>query len=395
MVRYNSTGVTIRSMRSSTSNVVEVARWSIPWQGDPLLLSTSWPWNESCQTGSLSCISWSSRIVCVWVLSARVPSHRAPLTAGQLSRLVAAHRAALEVRASVDVVRRAAARLSTARVAADSIHRSRSRPRLHPGWNPARGGLRSSLEPETKRSSSSYVLGLAPSGTVWCRPPRRAGTVTPWTCAPLVDDPRVDRRRWAGLPNLPGAEEEAKVVAALYGKAHSLLAARPRGGFSPGRAASTVVHFAAMPRAARMPLRWLGSCSLLIRSRGASDASTSRDLARARVERTRVVVLAACRTARSRLARVEGALGLAGPFSPPSSERRPPACGRSTTRQSSLLPRLSSRSHCPRRASPGVAPAQMTLLRSQAPTWPAPMPGPPFVHIGGTARHSFSKGDAS
>ena len=339
--------------------------------------------------------------LCVWVLS-REGSHliERPLTAAQLSRLVAAHRAALEVRASVDVVRRAAARLYDELVLPLTPFIAPDRALVFIPDGILQGVAFAGLwNRETKRYLvEDYVLGLAPSGTVFVQASRRAGTVSAVDLRALVvGNPRVDRKQWAGLPNLPGAEEEAKVIAALYGKAQLLTGSEAtEEAFVRGARASTVVHFAGhasgstdAPSLARLLFAPDSKAN-------ASGAFYLRDLARARVERTRVVVLAACRTAQGAISRVEGALSLGRPFLAAGA----PSVVTSLWEiddASSIRFFLTFHRALIAHGEPLLAlrQAQMTLLRSQDPYLAHPNTWAAFVHMGGTARHSFSKGDAS
>lgn len=339
--------------------------------------------------------------LCAWVLS-REGSHlvERPLMAAQLSRLVAAHRSALEVRASIEVVRQTAARLYDELLLPLVPYIGPERALVFIPDAPLQGVAFAGLwNRHTKRYLvEDYVLGLAPSGTVFVQASRRAGALSAVELRALVvGNPRVDRKQWAGLPNLPGAEEEAKAIAALYGQAQLLTGTEAtQAAFVRAARASTVVHFAGhasgstdAPSLARL---------FFAPDSNANDSGAFylRDLARARVERTRVVVLAACRTAEGALSRVEGALSLGRPFLAAGA----PSVVASLWEiddSSSLRFFLSLHRALIANGEPLVAlrEAQMTLLRSHDPYLAHPNSWAAFVHMGGAAPHSFSKGDAS
>jgi CHAT domain-containing protein len=241
-----------------------------------------------------------------------------PLPAAELSRLVAANRAAIEGRAPQDLVRRTAARL----------HDELVRPLL-PFIASQRGlvflpdGVLQSVAFAAlwNRQTShylleDYLLGVAPSGTVFVR--ASAAAIAPRNAAPralVVGNPRFDRLMWHGLSNLPGAEAEAAEISALYPGSELLTGGRAtKAAFLQGIRSSQVVHFAGhaatnadAPSSARL---------LFARDAdtGDSGALYLRELGRPGLRRTRLVVLAACRTAAGAVSRVEGALGLGRPF---------------------------------------------------------------------------------
>src|SRR5262249_14930238 len=142
----------------------------------------------------------------------------------ELSRLVAANRAAMEGRAPLDVVHRTAARLHDELVRpfmpffasqralvfiADGMLQSVAFASL---WD--RGTGRYLVE--------DYVLAVAPSGTVFLEASTRAGARPVGPRALVVGNPHFNRRLWPGLADLPAAEAEADDVAALYPSAELL-----------------------------------------------------------------------------------------------------------------------------------------------------------------------------
>jgi tetratricopeptide (TPR) repeat protein len=143
-----------------------------------------------------------------------------PWSADELQRLIAAHAAALERRADLAAVRELAARLYDAlvRPLASALHPQRALVFVPDGalQAVAFGGL---YDRETGRYLvEDHLVELAPSGTVFLHASAAAAAVSlggaPAVLA--VGNPRVDRDLGRGLPNLPGAEAEAREVARLY-----------------------------------------------------------------------------------------------------------------------------------------------------------------------------------
>jgi CHAT domain-containing protein len=127
----------------------------------------------------------------------------------------------------------------------------------------------------------------------------------------VVGNPRFDRRTWTGLPDLPGAEAEATAIAALYRRAALLTrGGATRAQFLDGIGDSQVVHFAGHAAANA------GGAAQLLLAPDANDSGALHlgELEARRLARTRVVVLAACRTAAGPVSRVEGALSLGRPL---------------------------------------------------------------------------------
>jgi len=239
-----------------------------------------------------------------------------PLPANELSQLVAAHRTAIERRAPLSVVRRAAARLYDELVrpfiptlasqralvfVADGVLQSAAFAAL---WNAETG----------RYLVEDYLLGVAPSGTVFVRASSRA-TSPSAPSALVVGNPRVDRSVRVGLKDLPDAETEAMEVAQLYSRSEVLSgAAATKTAFLEGIRIHNVVHFAGHAAArAGHP----SSARLLLSADpalGDSGALYLHDLEEVTLPRARVVVLAACRTGAGTVSRVEGALSLSRPF---------------------------------------------------------------------------------
>jgi CHAT domain-containing protein/tetratricopeptide (TPR) repeat protein len=254
-----------------------------------------------------------------WVLS-REAFHfiERPMGAAELSRLVAAHRAAIEGRAPLNVVHRTAARLHDELVRPlmpffasqqalvfipDGVLQSVAFASL---WNRQTG----------RYLVEDYLLGLAPSGTVFVRASSDAAAPrTPAPRALVVGNPHFDRHLWTGLSDLPGAEAEAGEIAPLYRRSMLLTGKEAtKTAFLSGVRGSDVVHFAGHAAAsADDPAR----ARLLFApdsTGGDSGALYLHQLGREVFAPTRVVVLGACRTAAGAVSRVEGALSLGRPL---------------------------------------------------------------------------------
>jgi CHAT domain-containing protein/tetratricopeptide (TPR) repeat protein len=164
--------------------------------------------------------------------------------------------------------------------------------------------------------AEDYFVGLAPSGTVFARASAAAAAAARERAPHLlaVGNPRLDRDLVDGLPSLPGAEAEAAEVARLYERFDVLTGrAATKRAFLEGARRSQVVHFAGHAASGDTS----GAAHLLF----ASDPDTKTpgalypyEIDRRDFPRTRVVVLAGCRTAAGAASRLEGALGLARPF---------------------------------------------------------------------------------
>jgi CHAT domain-containing protein len=238
------------------------------------------------------------------------------LSYGDLSRQVAAFRSALETRASIEVLRQMAG----------VLHDELVQPLL-----PSLGGQRTLVfVPDSllqsvafaslwdRRTSrylvEDYLLAMAPSGTVSVRASARATALGASPHALVVGNPKVQRDQGASFANLPEAEAEAVEIAGLYGSATLLTGAgATKAEFLRDVAGSQVVHYAGHaagdenPSTARL---------LLARDPQSGDRGTLhlRELEGRSFPRTRVVVLAACRSAAGSVSRVEGALSLGRPF---------------------------------------------------------------------------------
>jgi CHAT domain-containing protein len=322
------------------------------------------------------------------------------LSAAELSRLVAAYLAAIGDRAPEDVVRRTAARLHDTLVRpiipfissqralvfiADGVLQSVPFAAL---WN--RGTHRYLVE--------DYLLGAAPSGTVFVRASSVTGVrQSPAPRALVVGNPYVDRRMWAGLSNLPGAEAEAEEIARLYPSSELLSGSEAtKTAFLDGVRGSQIVHYAGHAASSAEP----PFAARLLFARdprtGDSGALYLQELAPRDLLRTRVVVLAACRTAAGRVSRVEGALSLGRPFlaaGVPDVVASLWDIDDSVSRQFFVVFHRALLAE----GDPDVAlrKAQLVLLRGEDVTLAHPASWAAFICMGGLDPHSLSKGDVS
>jgi CHAT domain-containing protein len=335
-----------------------------------------------------------------WALS-REGSHfiERSLPAGELSRLVAAHRTATEGRAPLNVVRRTAACLhdELVRPLIPFIASQRALVFIPDGilqsvafaglWNRQTG--RYLLE--------DYLLGMVPSGTVFMRASTSAGTTHAAPQVLVIGNPRLDRHLWAGMPNLPGAEAEATEIAHLYPRS-DLLTGREatRAAFLAGLRRSQIVHYAGHAAAsADTP----SSARLLLAPdprTGDSGALYLHDLGGQLFPLTRVIVLAACRTAAGPVSRVEGALSIGRPF---LAAGVPDVIASLWDIDDSVSHRFFVSFH---RAllhdgDPLVAlrKAQIALLRGDDASLAHPASWAAFICMGGLDPHSLSKGELS
>jgi CHAT domain-containing protein len=240
------------------------------------------------------------------------------LPADELRRLVAGYAAALERRAGLAVLREASARLYDVLVRPlDAVLRSQRALVLVPDGVLQSVAFAGLWDRRTGRYLvEDHLVGLAPSGTVFVRASAAAGGSSrdPAPAVLAVGNPRLGREVGTGLPGLPGAEAEAAEIAQLYEHAVLLTgSAATKHEFLARMRTSRVVHFAGHAVSDDAP--W--SARLLLAAdpaRADSGALSLHELDGRMYRRTRVVVLAACRTAGGAVSRVEGAWTLARPF---------------------------------------------------------------------------------
>ena len=336
-----------------------------------------------------------------WALS-REGSHfiERSLPAAELSRLVAANRAAIEGRAPQELVRRTAARLhdELVRPLLPFIASQRALVFIPDGvlqsvafaalWNRQTG----------RYLVEDYMLGVAPSGTVFVRASTRAGTSAGSVPRVLiVGNPRLDRRVWARMPDLPEAEAEAGEIARLYPRSVLLTgSAATKRAFMDGIRSTQIVHYAGhaaasddTPSAARLLLAPDPRT-------GDSGALYLNELGRRGLPSTRVIVLAACRTAAGAVSRVEGALSLGRPF---LAAGVPDVVGSLWDIDDSVSRRFFIAFHRAllTEGDPSVAlrKAQLAFLRADDVSLAHPASWAAFICMGGVDLHSFSKGEMS
>ncbi|HEX6368492.1 MAG TPA: CHAT domain-containing protein [Longimicrobium sp.] len=135
-------------------------------------------------------------------------------------------------------------------------------------------------------------------------PPRRSGAVL------LVADPKFDLFANAPLGRLPGASEEVDSLRRIYPEAEQLEdSTATRSAFVAAARRASVIHYAghAIFNDVRPERSYL-----LLAGADTTGRLTAETVANMRLEGTRLVVLSACRTLRSRSGRSGGFAGLSG-----------------------------------------------------------------------------------
>ena len=141
----------------------------------------------------------------------------------------------------------------------------------------------------------------------------RRDAAPPRTTALVIGDPTRTEDRANVAPALPGARSEAKAVAQIYQRSRSMIGQDAvRADFVREAGEYEVVHFAGH---ALVNPELPGLSRLLFASttHGASELHAF-EIARQRLARTNVIVLAACETAAGRTYRSEGVMSLARAF---------------------------------------------------------------------------------
>ena len=159
-----------------------------------------------------------------------------------------------------------------------------------------------------------YQLGRSPNGSVFVQASaaeaRSKRSRTPRLLA--IGNPRL--APGSGLARLRGSEIEATEIAQLYADSELLLdAAATKRAVLTGLGRSDIVHFAGHA----MEGNSLGSGRLILapdREALTGGVLRSDEILSSDLERTRLVVLAGCRTATGERSRFEGALGVTRPF---------------------------------------------------------------------------------
>jgi CHAT domain-containing protein len=159
-----------------------------------------------------------------------------------------------------------------------------------------------------------YRLAQSPNGSVFVRASAAAARSKPGRAPRLlaVGNPRL--APGSGLPRLPGSAIEATQIARLYADSELLLnAAATKPAFLAGLGPSDVVHFAGHATQGEAP----GSGRLLLApdpEARTGGVVRSDEIVSSHLERTRLVVLAGCRTATGERSRFEGVRGVTRPF---------------------------------------------------------------------------------
>jgi CHAT domain-containing protein len=162
-----------------------------------------------------------------------------------------------------------------------------------------------------------HALTVAPSATILLAsapgpaPDFRAASIL------VVGNPDFDRERHAGLDPLPEAEEEARRIAGLYdaSRVRALFGAQATRARVLELAERTEIFHFAGHAVANQEFPLLSRLLLSPASpEGEPGELWAHEIYSLRFERTRLVVLSACSTARSRISSGEGMLSLVRPF---------------------------------------------------------------------------------
>jgi CHAT domain-containing protein len=128
----------------------------------------------------------------------------------------------------------------------------------------------------------------------------------------VVGDPAVDRSRFSTLYSLPEAAAEAVDLTALTGAVSLLGKAADKSSFLVAAPNAEWIHFAG--HALVDPRNTLLSMLVLAPGRDGSGALTAREIYSLNLQKTRLVVLAACDTGNEYVPGSEGATSLARAF---------------------------------------------------------------------------------
>lgn len=131
----------------------------------------------------------------------------------------------------------------------------------------------------------------------------------------VIGNPAFDRTRFPDLPSLPGAEAEAEKISKIFPHAGTLVGKMAtEKAFLDAAGLYEIVHFGGHSISnEEFPF----ASQLLLAPDSAADddgSLSAHEICRHRFPKTRLVVLAACSTARARISSGEGALSIARPF---------------------------------------------------------------------------------
>jgi CHAT domain-containing protein len=169
------------------------------------------------------------------------------------------------------------------------------------------------LRPDRKYLIEQLEIITVPNLDALVQAGPTADITRPARAALVVGDPVVDRARFPYLPALLSAGIEARSVAAHYGSSIVQLgAAATPASFHEAAEQVDIIHFAGHAiENVEYPWR---SALLLTGTADDSGLVFGEEIARWRLSRVRLVVLAACQTGFGRVFRGYGAISLATPF---------------------------------------------------------------------------------
>jgi CHAT domain-containing protein len=162
-----------------------------------------------------------------------------------------------------------------------------------------------------------YAISVSPSLLLLSHALKR-GALFDRPCAGrilVVGNPAFDRNRFPRLLRLPGSEEEARQIAAIYPDSKVLLDREAtKTAFLDAAGQYEIVHFGGHAISnEEFPLLSRFVLAPDLRT-GDGGSLLAHEIYGHRFPKTRLVVLAACSTARARVSPGEGALSLARPF---------------------------------------------------------------------------------
>jgi CHAT domain-containing protein len=195
----------------------------------------------------------------------------------------------------------------------------------------------------------------------------------------VAGNPRIDPERYADLPALPFAEEEARAVAALYGT-HAVTGEHVTRAAVMSALDSEVVHFAghAVVNDARP-----SESALVVWDPGGPGLAAA-DIRSVSCAHSRLIVLAACESAAGLMTRTEGPIGLARAFlaaGAPSVVASQWTVGDRTSKE--LIVKFHEEYLRTGNAATSLRRAQVTMIRSSEESFRHPRNWAGFVAFGG------------
>lgn len=176
------------------------------------------------------------------------------------------------------------------------------------------------IDPETKRYLvEDFAIGMSPSATVYLRCLERDRSIAKNTDETVlaVGNPIFLKKHFQGMTYLPGAESEAKAVSEIYPKSTLLLREdATKEAFLKEITKYNVIHYAG--HALIDPSSPLFSKLVLAAPEKSpedyDEALYAHEVYGRQFKQTKLIVLAACRTAGGLRTRGEGMISLARPF---------------------------------------------------------------------------------